>query len=238
MLSLRKAFLTLGLLSVASVAQAAPIVLQADHFSVSYDDTQLGLYGAGAVSGDTVFFLPTSFTAFSGVAGRAVSTRALFELTFIADPGYAFSGLSFTERGDYLLFGGGGVNVVAGVEAVNASTGASASAILTPGAPLNVPGLPTHNWQLEWGLALQSLGSPQSLQVTLDNELFASTPTAGMGFIEKKFAGFELTVEPVAAVPEPAGWTLLLAGMMAALLAGCRRRMLGQDGQRGLLRAR
>jgi hypothetical protein len=224
MLSLRKAFLALGLLSCVSVAQAALIELDADHFTVAYDDA--GLYGQGFLSGsgDTVFFLPTQFTAFSGVAGGAVSTPATLELTFTADPGYAFTGLFFTERGDYLLFGGGAVNVGASMEAVNAVTAASDILNLSPSAPLDQLGVPTHNWELGGSLSLLGLGAPQTLLITLDNELFASTPTAGLGFIEKKFAGFRLVTEP-GVVPEPASWTLLLAGMMAALLVGNRRRI-------------
>lgn len=220
---LRTAIVSLGLLFTAGFAQAAPIVLTADHFSVTYDDAQAGLYGAGAVSGsgDTVYFLPTTFTASSGVAGGSDTTQATLELTFTADPGYAFTGLFFTERGDYLLFGGGEVDAAASLMAVNTGTGAFDVLGLSPGAPLDVLGLPTHNWELAGDLALLALGGPQTLQVTLDNTLFAATPTAGLGFIEKKFVGFRLVAQPV---PEPASLALLLAGALAALLVGTRKR--------------
>lgn len=220
---LRTTVVSLGLLFVAGLAQAAPIVLTADHFSVSYDDAQASIYGAGAVSGsgDTVYFLPTTFTASSGVAGGSDTTQATLELLFTADPGYAFTGLSFTERGDYLVLDGGEVDAAAMLEAINTGTDAFDVLSLSPGAPLDLLGLPTHNWELAGDLSLLALGTPQTLRITLDNTLFASTPTAGLGFIEKKFVGFRLAAEPV---PEPASLALLLAGALAALLVGTRKR--------------
>lgn len=220
---LRTAIVSLGLLVAAGLAQAAPIVLTADHFSVSYDDAQAGLYGAGAVSGsgDTVYFLPTTFTASQGVTGDSATTQASLELIFTADPGYAFTNLFFTERGDYLLLGGGEVDAAALLAAVNTGTGAVDVLSLSPGAPLDTLGLPTQNWEIAGDLSLLALGAPQTLRIILDNNLYASAPTAGLGFIEKKFVGFRLVAEPV---PEPASLALLLAGALAALLVGTRKR--------------
>jgi hypothetical protein len=239
MLLIRKALLALSLLVVGTTAFAAPIMLDGNHFTVAYDDASAGIYGAGAMSGpgDTVFFVPSAFTAFSGVAGGAASTHATLQLSFIADPGYVFTGLAFTERGDYLLFGGGSVNVGASIEAENTATAASTVFNLSPAVPLVLLGAPTHNWDLTGDFSLLGLGALQTLQITLDNSLFASTPTAGAGFIEKKFVGFRLLTEaalPPGAVPEPASWALLLIGMMAALLVGGRRRVRVSGVDRGL----
>lgn len=230
MLLIRKVFLAISLLAAATTSLAAPILLDGDHFTVTYDDASVGLYGSGALSGpgDTVFFVPSAFTAFSGVAGGATTTRSILQLSFVADPGYVFTGLSFIERGDYLLFGGGNVNVGASITAENTDTAAIVALNLSPASPLVLLGVPTHNWDLAGSLSLLGLDAPQSLQITLDNTLFASTPTAGAGFIEKKFVGFRLLTEPglpPGAVPEPASWALLLIGMLAALLAGGRRRV-------------
>ncbi|MHB1214980.1 MAG: PEP-CTERM sorting domain-containing protein [Thiobacillus sp.] len=223
MLSFHKAFLTLGLLACVPVAQASPITLNADHFSVTYDDVQAGLYKQGSLSGslDTVYFQPNTFAALSG--GNAVSTPALLQLTFSINPGYAFTGFNFTERGDYFLFGGGAVNVAASVQAVNAATSASTILDLAPGLPLTQTGRST-SWELTGTLSTLGLGSPQTLVVNLDNSLFASASTSGLGFIQKTYAGFQVMTEPVVSVPEPASWALLLAGVMAAVLVGGRRR--------------
>ena len=74
MMSFRKSFLVLGLLSLVNVAQAAIITLENDRFSVTYDDA--GLYGQGALSGsgDTIFFTPTQFKTSSGSGPVSVSS--------------------------------------------------------------------------------------------------------------------------------------------------------------------
>lgn len=226
MLSLRKVFLALSLLSCVSVAQAAFITLNADHFSVTYDDA--GLYGHGSLSGsgDTIFFTPTQFKTSSG--SGPVSVSSALALTFIIDPGYAFTGLSYLESGDYFLLGGAAVDVAASVNAENTATLVSSSLTLSPGAALDVvtsfANFHTTDWLLAGDLSLLGLGAPNTLQITLDNYLLASTPATGFGFIEKKFVGLGITT---GSVPEPASLALLLAGMMAALLVGSRRR--GRD---------
>jgi hypothetical protein len=222
-LNINKAVLGLSLLAVAHASQAAPITLDADHFTVTYDSAQAGLYGQGFLSGslDTVYFQPSTFAALSG--GSPASTPASLLLTFTVDPGYAFAGFTFTERGDYFLFGQGAVNVAAGVQAVNAATAASAMLNLAPGMPLDHTGASTA-WELAGSLATQGLGTPQTLLLTLNNELFASAASGSLGFIQKTYVGFQiLTAAQPAAVPEPSSWALLLAGMMAALVLGRRR---------------
>jgi hypothetical protein len=221
MLSPRKAFLTLGLLSFAAVAQATPIVVAGDHFSVTYDDAQAGLYKAGFLSGsqDTVYFQPNTLMALSG--GNPASTQASLQLTLTIDPGYSFAGLSFTERGDYFLLGGGGVNVASSVQLLNPDTSASAVLNLAPGAPLGQT-ISSTPWELTGSFSPLGLDAPQTLLITLDNTLFASVLPGGIGFIQKTYAGFRISTEQVAAVPEPSSWALVLAGMMAALLVGRR----------------
>lgn len=211
----------LGLLAVAHTSSAALITLDADRFSVSYDSDQVGLYGAGALSGslDTLFFQPGDFSALSG--DSPASTLASLQLTFTIDPGYAFTGLSFTERGDYLILGGGAVDVTADIAVVNPDGGASAVLSLAPGSPLDQID-DFIAWQVSGGLVPLGLGVPQTFQVTLDNTLFASAPEGGLSFIQKTYVGFRVFTQP-AAVPEPSSVALVLAGVLAALLAGRRR---------------
>lgn len=222
MLSIRNVLLGLTLLAAAQVSHAALITLNADRFSVTYDDAQAGVYGQGFLSGslDTVYFQSSTLSALSG--GSPASTAASLQLIFTIDPGYAFAGLTFTERGDYFLFGSGTVNVAARVQAVNADTSASVLLNLVPGAPLDNTGNSTP-WSMSGSLA-SGLGVPQTLHVTLDNELFANAPVGELSFIQKTYAGFQIvTVAQPAAIPEPSSWALLLAGMLAALMVGRRR---------------
>jgi hypothetical protein len=145
----------------------------------------------------------------------------LLQLTVTIDPGYTFAGLSFTERGDYFRLGGGAVNVASSVQLVNPATSASAMLNLTPGSPLDQAMVSTP-WELTGSVSPLGLDAPQTLLITLDNTLFASAFTGGIGFIQKTYAGFRVVTEPAAVVPEPSSWALLLAGMMAALLVGRR----------------
>jgi len=216
MMSLRKSFLLLGLLSWVNVAQAAIIELDGDRFSVSYDDTQTGLYKQGYVSGllDTVYFLPNTLSVQSN--GSLVTNPTQLQLTLTIDPGYVFSGLSFTERGDYYLLRSGDVDVAASVRLLNPDTADTAELILASGVLSQTR--QTTPWELSGSLAPAALGASQTWLITLDNELFATAPTGGLGFIQKTYAGFQIATRP-ADVPEPSGLALLLAGGIAALLA-------------------
>jgi hypothetical protein len=220
MLSFRQVFLGLSLFASAGLVHAAPIVLDAGAFTVTYDDAQTGLYGQGFLSGslDTVYFQPTAFTAFS--AGNPVSTQASLQLAITVNPGYTLTGLSFTERGNYFLSAGGMVDVEASVEALESATSATSVLDLSPGSPLDQGG-GSHYWELTGVLPPFGPGSPQTLLITFDNEV-TSAPVGGIGFIQKTYAGLRISTEP-AAVPEPSGWALLRAGALAAGLAGRRR---------------
>ena len=222
MLSTRKIWMGLGLLAFAHASSAALITLNATGFSVSYDDAQEAQYGQGFLSGslDTIYFQPSTFSALSG--GSPASTSAPLQLTFTINPGYSFAGFHFAERGDYFLFGSGTVGVDASLQAVNADTAAAVVLNLAPAGPLDLTGGSTP-WEVTGSIA-SGLGAPQTLQITLDYELFADAPAGELSFIQKTYAGFQLvTVADPVSVPEPSSWALLIVGMLAALLAGRRR---------------
>lgn len=212
----------LGLLAFAHASSAALITLNGNGFSASYDDAQEAQYGQGFLSGslDTIYFQPSAFSALS--SGSPASASAPLQLTFTIDPGYAFVGLNFTERGDYFLLGGGTVGVDASLQAVNTDTAVSVVLGLAPSAPLDLAGASTP-WMVLGGIA-SGLGVLQNLQLTLDNELLASAPAGDLSFIQKTYVGFQVVTraEPVS-VPEPSNWALLVAGVLAALMAGRRR---------------
>src|SRR5574340_182041 len=116
---LRHVFWGLGMLAAANFAHAALIPIQGDHFTLTYDDAQVGPYDQGFLSGsqDTVYFLPTQLNAFSG--GAPASTSASLQVTLTIDAGYGYAGLAFAEWGDYFLSGGGSVDAVASLQALN-----------------------------------------------------------------------------------------------------------------------
>lgn len=213
-----KALLALGLLSCASLVQAGPITLYAEHFSVTYDDALVGLYKQGALSGsqDTVYFQSSSFKAMSPGGQSEPGVQLL--LTLEIKPGYVFSGLSFTERGNYYLSGGGAVGVETDITLTDLATMDSVALNLASDS-LNVQqGLTL--WELGGTLGPVGQGATQMLEIKLDSTLFSSAPT-GLAFIQNTYAGFQIMTEP-AAVPEPSSLVLVLAGILAATLAGRR----------------
>jgi len=211
--------LGLGLLASAALAQAAPITLYGNGFSLSYDNAQTGLYGTGDLSGslDTFYFQPTALSAFS--AGGVVVTPAALQFTLTIDPGYSLGGLVVTERGNYFLSGGGEVVALSIVDLVDAETPALSFLDLNPAQPLNQVGS-TVNWEMS-GLLAHPGGVGQTFLVDFES-VIASLPSNGIGFIQKNYLGFQILTQ-ANPVPEPASLALLLAGG-AAWLAGRRRR--------------
>mgnify|MGYP001030106089 CR=1 FL=1 len=78
-------------------------------------------------------------------------------------------------------------------------------------------------WEL--GGTLGPVGQGQTLQITLDGEVFSSAST-GLAFVRNTCTGLQVLTTP-AAVPEPTSLALLLAGMVGATLA--RRRAINRS---------
>lgn len=219
MLPIRKTLVALGLVLASGFAQAGIITIAGDHFTVSYDESQVDpLYSGGLLSGsqDTLYFLPTSFNVFTD---SAASTQASLMFTVAIDPGYAFAGLAFAENGDYFLSDGGQIGAAAALQAVNLDTlmhSTLSMGFSEPGAVGDFT-----NWALAGLVSASDVGMAQNLQISLDNEL-TGAPTAGIGFIQKTYVGFRILTEPQS-VPEPSGLALMFGGLLAALLAGRRR---------------
>lgn len=222
---IRKICLGLGLLAAVQGAQAALITLDGDHFSVTYDDAQVGLYNQGKLSGslDTLYFLPTTFVAVTG--GAPATTQSGLQFTLNINPGYIFDGLALAENGNYILSSGGSVSASASLQAVNLDTLASDVLLLDSGALGQIGA--TTGWAISGGLGTQALGAAQNLQISLDNTL-SSEPIQGIGLIRKTYVGFRVQTREVQVVPEPSGIALMLAGLLAALAVGGRRRMLSK----------
>jgi hypothetical protein len=219
MLSFPKALLALGLLSCASLVQATPITLTSNtgHFSVTYA-APADPFKPALLSGsqDTVYFQSSSFKAMSPGGQSEPGVQLL--LTLKIDPGYVFSGLSFTERGNYYLSGGGAVGVETDITLTDLATMDSVALNLASDS-LNVQqGLTL--WELGGMLGPVGQGASQTLEIKLNSTLFSSAPT-GLAFIQNTYAGFQIMTEP-AAVPEPSSLALVLAGILAATLAGRR----------------
>lgn len=236
--------LSIGL-AAATHASAALVTLSGSNFDVVYDDAQAGLavYGSPVVSWNTIFFMPTDFTAESLNGTGPVTTAASITLELIAKPTVAFSQLFMSERGDYRLIGDrSSVSVSGSIQATNVGAGTDSAALsISPTRLLSIADGGLHPWLGTASLTAHSgspLGvAPTALTVVLSSSLFAETlDPESVAFIQQKFAGgrVELQVRPageVTPVPLPGGVVLAAAGL-TGLGTFVRRRRLASD-QRG-----
>lgn len=229
---------------------AALQTLIGSNFDVVYDDTRLGLFSAPTLVGDSLYFTFNNFVAESLNGNGAVSTNSTISgLVFKAKEGYRFGAFNLAEFGDYTLRGSDSMVQVQGqLRAFNL-----ASALFTQTAgqlqvnsstPLNINDGLNHDWSataridastapvpLPFGTVTNViLSNPDQVGLAIENRLTAFTDPSAIGFrqafIEKKFAGVQMTVTPPSAVPLPPSMALLGAGL-GALAFIVRRRAPG-----------
>jgi hypothetical protein len=222
-------------------ALAVPVTLVGPNVSFTYDDALLGLFGTPTLAGDSLVFTPTDFFVESsnGVDGLVVTNETL-NIRIAANPGYQFSSVSLTERGDYYLIGsdaevavGGQIRVIDLDDPLNNEVTSNIAA----SAPLDVHttlgGFTTTNWTATASVVVPGAaagwggadGNVDSINLTIENLLLARTTAAGSSaFIEKKFSGSSMIVS---AIPEAETWAMLLAGL--GLVGFMVRRRAGID---------
>lgn len=224
-------------------AQSALVTVIGTNFDLTYDTAQLGLFSAPTLVGDSIFFTFSTFVAESLNGAGVVSLPSTVNgLVLKAKNGYQFGAFDLAEFGDYKLNGANSsVQVTGQLRAFNV-----ASAVLTQttnnlavsgSTPLNINDGALHDWfgtaRIDSSTApvLGSFGTnvilsrPEQVVMTIENQLTAYTDSASSGlrqaFIEKKFAGVQMTVSPV---PLPPSVALMGAGLCAVLWVARRRR--------------
>lgn len=228
-------------------AQAALVTLSGTDFDLTYDTTKLGLFGAPTLAGNSIFFTFNAFAAESlNGAGVVTQNSTVSGLVLKAKNGFEFGAFDLAEFGDYKLNGSGSSVQVSGqlrafsiASAINTQTAANLS--LAPGSSLNLNDGLLHDWaalaRIDANTQPQSVppvfGVPtnviqaraREVGLTIENQLTAFTDPQSAGlrqaFIEKKFAGVQMTVSPV---PLPPSVALMAAGLAAGLWLVRRRR--------------
>jgi len=208
-------------------ALAMPVTYAGSTVDFSFDDALLGLFGTPTVSGNTLFFTPTGFSAKSLNGEGFAFANETMNIRVSAHDGFRFSEVDLAERGDYLLLGTGSTAEVAGQIRVFdvAHPASELTSNILAGSPLNQPGVPTNNWTADANTDLSAWTSARQINITIENILLASTTAqASVGFVEKKFAGLSISTAPLSPVPEAESWAMMLAGLGLVGWSTIRRR--------------
>ncbi len=215
--------------AISGIAYAAPVTLAGNTVDFNFDDALLGLFGPANVSGDSLYFTPSDFSARSMNGAGYAFTHDTMNIKVSARDGWSFSSIGLAERGDYLLLGAGSSAEVTGQIRVFdlAHPLADRTANIAASNPLNLAGVPTHNWVAGAAVDLADWNSTRAVNVTVENLLLAATDTASsLAFVEKKFLGLTPVTTSVTPVPEAETYAMMLAGLGLVGWAARRRRTL------------
>jgi hypothetical protein len=221
----KAAMAALGLAAAfsGSTALAAITTLTGTTVSYSYDDADLGLFGAGVLSGDQLLFAPSDFAATSTNGGFAFST---IHVTVTANSGYQLSSFNLSEGGSYSL---GGIGASAGVTGefgaldIEGTTANYIPVTIQASAPLDGA---TANWTAQAGVNLPATGwggvdgLVGSVRLTISNQLYID----GVASIAKEFVNIS-TSTVATPVPEAKTYAMLLVGLGLVGFMARRARM-------------
>lgn len=207
---------------------AAPVTLFGNDISFTFDDSTL--FGTGVVTGNSLFFQPTNFSAESlnGV-GVVTTSETLKVIVNTTNNYYKITSIGIAEDGDYIQKGPGASVAAAGNLSVASNTKNCGIIACRDNSVFNVAGLgDTGGSLVDWtGDTIVDLAdtvgwdSDYSLGVTFQNDLTASTLNYGeQAFIQKKFGAIGVVVNPV---PIPAAVWLFGSGLVG-LIATAKRR--------------
>jgi hypothetical protein len=211
--------------TLSGAAFAASVTLAGATVDFSFDDTLLGLFGQANVSGDTLYFTPTLFTAESANGDGFDLTRQTVNIKLSVHEGWDFSSLGLAERGDYLRVGDGAKLAVSGqirvFDIAQPMTEVTSNILATNAFQLTDDFI-TKNWEANATADLVNMSAASMINVTLQNILVAQSPsgTDTLAFIEKKFAGLNVITTPV---PEADTYAMMLAGLGLVGFAARRR---------------
>ncbi|MBT8136467.1 MAG: VPLPA-CTERM sorting domain-containing protein [Gammaproteobacteria bacterium] len=199
-------------------------------FTVTYNRDEVGLFGTpGAespvmLSNNTIFFVPDAFLARSLNGDNPPNVSETLNLTLTATTlNFSFDSFFLQETGDYILDGPGAEVSASGEMRVrdveNPIVEFQDSFFFSDSGDL---GSQPQNWSGSTTIDATDgwFGTENQVHLTLQNILTADTMAMfEEAFIQKKFSGIEISVNPV---PIPAaGW---LMGSALLGLFGLRRR--------------
>jgi hypothetical protein len=228
MSSFNKLLFTLAIVACSASSNAATIY--GNNFSFTFEDSLSTLFGTPAVSGDSLIFAPSDFSALSLNGNGQAFTSSSFVVKIASLNNKSIDALALTETGDYLREGAGAKLAVGGeLRAVDlAHPFVSNVGKITSGPFVETEfGDDTANWEANASLAFSS--DTTSIWVTIQNILRAKTSAVGeLAFIQKKFVGLTVVASqdvPVT-VPLPQAVWMFGVGLFGLLSVSKRKKLL------------
>ncbi len=223
------ALIALATLPLSVPLNAATVTLIGNDISFTFDDATL--FGTGVVTGNSLFFQPTNFSAESlNGAGVVATSETLKIIVKSIKDDYRITSLAMVEQGDYITNGLGASVTAAGNLGVVSNTKNCGLFPCRDNNIFNVGGLgDTGGALVDWtgGTRVDladtaGWGFDYSLGVSFQNDLSATTLNDGeQAFIQKKFAAIGIVVNPV---PVPAAVWLFGSGLVGLMVTARHRR--------------
>jgi len=221
-----KFFLALIVIAFSGNSNADLITTNGNEVSFTYDDSLVGLLGTPTVSGDTLSFLPSNFSASrEGVTGT-VYTNSSFKVTITSLYGSTISNIALTELGDYTKEGPTANVIAKGTLTANDLTNGIASISKIKAATVPFPQTSfdgdTGTWQAN---ANATFSNSYSVEALIHNTLGARSGSVDdIASINK--TSVLLTATTVSAVPLPQAVWLFGAGLLGLLNVSKRKNIL------------
>jgi len=228
-LQMKNAFFgsTMALAFLAPLAANSAIIHIGSGDTVDFyiDDADPGTlaYGTLQISGDTIFATPTTFEATaSNGEGTNIFTNT-GSVIVVAKEGYSFVGVDILEGGTYNTTGNGSVDAVSSLRVLDSDNIFTQETNFLNMSDLSAAG--AHTWQgdLSYDMTTAMWDSTNSIELTLTNWLYATSPDAGStAVINKTLAGSSIGMSISTVIPIPAAAWLFGSGLIG--LAGLASR--------------
>jgi len=214
---------------------AAIVSIEGDNYIFTYDNSTL--FGSANVINDSIFFLPTDFSAHSVNNEGAVLTSDIVDIAIQTKSGSSklIDAFSIYELGDYRLHGdSASVDVAAYVQVssftatcnnfflmpcITSQTFSPEETFTTTDPLVDLNTLVT--WQISGEIDLDShpdWGSDSYVNLRIQNNLYATSLNIGdLAQIQKKFGG--LGVQVVSEVPLPTAFWLFASALIGLRLS-------------------
>lgn len=213
------------MIAFSGSSNAALITVNGNDVSFTYDDSLVGLFGTPSVSGNSLIFAPTNFSASSTTSSPFDFTNSSFAVTINSLDNY-INNVSLVESGNYIKIGGSADVVALGTLTTTDLTNTLTSVSnITPTAVLfsttAFPN-PVGNWEAK---ANENLLNSFSVLANINNILGTQKlQTSDYALINK--LSVSLTATTVSAVPLPQAIWLFGGGLMALLSVAKRKKLL------------